>query len=102
MRKTGETWGGGRPRPCAGPRLGPNRPREVGEGRTARQPGQVRKEAALTRQGGSLSSLPPSPAPFAINDLSLSARAATAARHIPRGASHGCVPTPLLAAGEGA
>ena len=34
---------------------------EVGEGRTARQPGQVRKEAALTRQGGSLSNLPPSP-----------------------------------------
>ena len=32
--------------------------REVGEGRTARQPGQVRKEAALTSQGGSLSNLP--------------------------------------------
>jgi len=34
--------------------------RKVGEGRTARQSGQVRKEAALTRQGGSLSNLPPS------------------------------------------
>src|SRR5208282_4360738 len=44
--------------PCAGPRHGPHRRREVGEGRTARQPGQVRKEAALTRQGGSLSNLP--------------------------------------------
>jgi hypothetical protein len=32
--------------------------REVGVGRTTRQPGQVRKEAALTRLGGSLSSLP--------------------------------------------
>ena len=44
---------------------GPHRRREVGEGRTARQPGQVRKEAALTRQGGSLSNLPPSPLSFA-------------------------------------
>ena len=44
-------------RPCASRRHGPNRGREVGEGRTARQPGQVRKEAALTSQGGSLSSL---------------------------------------------
>src|ERR1700733_12786570 len=45
-------------RPCASRRHGPNRVREVGEGRTARQPGQVRKEAALTSQGGSLSNLP--------------------------------------------
>src|ERR1700738_2236498 len=37
---------------------GPNRCWEVGGGRTTRQPGQVRKEAALTRPGGSLSSLP--------------------------------------------
>ena len=44
--------------PCASPHHGPHRPREVGEGRTARQPGQVRKEAALTSQGGSLSNLP--------------------------------------------
>jgi hypothetical protein len=36
----------------------PNRCWEVGGGRTTRQPGQVRKEAALTRPGGSLSSLP--------------------------------------------
>ena len=43
---------------CAGLGHGPHRRREVGEGRTARQPGQVRKEAALTRQGGSLSNLP--------------------------------------------
>ena len=40
------------------PPHGPHRRREVGEGRTARQPGQVRKEAALTSQGGSLSNLP--------------------------------------------
>ena len=44
--------------PCALPPHGPHRRREVGEGRTARQPGQVRKEAALTSQGGSLSNLP--------------------------------------------
>ncbi len=40
------------------PLPGPYRVREVGGGRTTRQPGQVRKEAALTRPGGSLSSLP--------------------------------------------
>ena len=40
------------------PAPGPNRGWEVGGGRTTRQPGQVRKEAALTRPGGSLSSLP--------------------------------------------
>ncbi len=50
-----------RPRSCAWRADGPHGGREVGEGRTARQPGQVRKEAALTRQGGSLSNLPPSP-----------------------------------------
>ena len=44
--------------PLALARHGPHRRREVGEGRTARQSGQVRKEAALTRQGGSLSNLP--------------------------------------------
>ena len=38
----------------------PYRPREVGEGRLTRQPGQIRKEAALTRPNGSSSSLPPS------------------------------------------
>ena len=36
----------------------PNRGREVGGGRSTRQPGQVRKEAALTRTGGSSSNLP--------------------------------------------
>ena len=49
---------------CARAADGPHEGREVGEGRTARQPGQVRKEAALTRQGGSLSNLPPSPPPL--------------------------------------
>jgi hypothetical protein len=43
---------------CEIRRGGPNRCWEVGGGRTTRQPGQVRKEAALTRPGGSLSSLP--------------------------------------------
>jgi len=37
----------------------PYSPWEVGEGRLTRQPGQVRKEAALTRPNGSSSSLPP-------------------------------------------
>src|SRR5664279_1274406 len=46
---------------CENPPRGPNRGREVGGGRTTRQPGQVRKEAALTRPGGSLSSLLLSP-----------------------------------------
>ena len=45
------------PRPCAGRAHSPDKAREVGEGRTARQPGQVRKEAAPTSQGGSLSNL---------------------------------------------
>jgi hypothetical protein len=46
---------------CENPPRGPNSGWEVGGGRTTRQPGQVRKEAALTRPGGSLSSLPLSP-----------------------------------------
>ena len=46
-------------RHCGTPCDGPNRRREVGGGRSTRQPGQVRKEAALTRPGGSLSNLPP-------------------------------------------
>src|ERR1700744_5377115 len=37
--------------------LGPNRRGEVGGGRATRQPGQVRKEAALTRSGSGRSSV---------------------------------------------
>src|SRR3981081_4499022 len=37
--------------------LAPNRSREIGGGRATRQPGQVRKEAALTRSGSGRSSV---------------------------------------------
>ena len=37
--------------------LAPNRGREIGGGRATRQPGQVRKEAALTRSGSGRSSV---------------------------------------------
>src|SRR6185437_2264476 len=37
--------------------LAPNRDREIGGGRATRQPGQVRKEAALTRFGSGRSSV---------------------------------------------
>ena len=67
--------------PCVWSWDRPHRLREVGEGRTARQSGQIRKEAALTRQGGSLSNLPPSPSSFALTadrtDLNASLRGAS-------------------------
>src|SRR5205085_7431262 len=37
--------------------LAPNKGREIGGGRATRQPGQVRKEAALTRSGSGRSSV---------------------------------------------
>src|ERR1700692_1435760 len=37
--------------------LAPNKDREMGGGRATRQPGQVRKEAALTRSGSGRSSV---------------------------------------------
>src|ERR1700688_4743750 len=37
--------------------LAPNKDREIGGGRASRQPGQVRKEAALTRSGSGRSSV---------------------------------------------
>src|SRR5215475_12168933 len=37
--------------------LAPNRGREIGGGRATRQPGQIRKEAALTRSGSGRSSV---------------------------------------------
>src|SRR6202162_2186312 len=37
--------------------LAPNKDREIGVGRATRQPGQVRKEAALTRSGSGRSSV---------------------------------------------
>src|SRR6476660_2161533 len=37
--------------------LAPNKNREIGGGRATRQPGQVRKEAALTRSGSGRSSV---------------------------------------------
>src|SRR3954468_16962403 len=37
--------------------LAPNKRREIGGGRATRQPGQVRKEAALTRSGSGRSSV---------------------------------------------
>ena len=46
-------------RSCAGQGFKPYRTREVGVGRFTRQPGQVRKEAALTGPSGSSSSLLP-------------------------------------------
>src|SRR5215213_8609414 len=46
------------PRPACFPRLlAPNKGREIGGGRATRQPGQVRKEAALTRSGSGRSSV---------------------------------------------
>src|SRR5438132_7431240 len=42
---------------CFLPLLAPNRDREIGGGRATRQPGQVRKEAALTRSGSGRSSV---------------------------------------------
>src|SRR5215472_2865566 len=42
---------------CFLPLLAPNRGREIGGGRATRQPGQVRKEAALTRSGSGRSSV---------------------------------------------
>src|SRR5580700_11876870 len=42
---------------CFPPLLAPNRDREIGGGRATRQPGQVRKEAALTRSGSGRSSV---------------------------------------------
>ena len=62
---------------AAAARDGPHRRREVGGGRSTRQPGQVRKEAALTRPGGSLSSLP-------LLLLYPRRRSATRVRHAPR------------------
>src|ERR1700679_2335003 len=44
-------------RACFPGRLAPNRDREIGGGRATRQPGQVRKEAALTRSGSGRSSV---------------------------------------------
>src|SRR5205085_12113688 len=47
-----------RPHPACFPGLlAPNRPWEIGGGRATRQPGQVRKEAALTRSGSGRSSV---------------------------------------------
>src|SRR5713226_1360737 len=42
---------------CFPPLLAPNKGREIGGGRATRQPGQVRKEAALTRSGSGRSSV---------------------------------------------
>src|SRR3984885_10327926 len=42
---------------CFPGRLAPNKDREIGGGRATRQPGQVRKEAALTRSGSGRSSV---------------------------------------------
>src|SRR5438105_4897111 len=42
---------------CFPPVLAPNKGREIGGGRATRQPGQVRKEAALTRSGSGRSSV---------------------------------------------
>src|ERR1700731_1443149 len=42
---------------CFPPLLAQNRDREIGGGRATRQPGQVRKEAALTRSGSGRSSV---------------------------------------------
>src|SRR5579871_6197948 len=54
----GGPWGGTGPHPaCFLGLLAPNRGREIGGGRATRQPGQVRKEAALTRSGSGRSSV---------------------------------------------
>src|SRR3984885_1474025 len=42
---------------CFSGLLAPNKDREIGGGRATRQPGQVRKEAALTRSGSGRSSV---------------------------------------------
>src|SRR5436305_6270565 len=42
---------------CFPPLLAPNKGREIGGGRATRQPGQVRKEAALTRSGSGRSTV---------------------------------------------
>src|SRR5665213_2457979 len=47
----------GRRRACFPGLLAPNKGREIGGGRATRQPGQVRKEAALTRSGSGRSSV---------------------------------------------
>src|SRR6185295_20171357 len=47
----------GRHPACFPALLAPNRHREIGGGRATRQPGQVRKEAALTRSGSGRSSV---------------------------------------------
>src|SRR5882757_9744255 len=65
--------------------LAPNRCREIGGGRATRQPGQVRKEAALTRSGSGRSSvsylffeeIAPKAASFALN-FALGARSLVA------------------------
>src|SRR5690349_8964734 len=44
-------------RACVPGLLAPNKDREIGGGRATRQPGQVRKEAALTRSGSGRSSV---------------------------------------------
>ena len=72
--------GGGLARPCAQGAHSPDKAREVGEGRTARQPGQVRKEAALTSQGGSLSNLLPANPPFRLCPALRAAAAASGQR----------------------
>src|SRR5271156_3739401 len=46
-----------RSRACFPALLAPNRGREIGGGGATRQPGQVRKEAALTRSGSGRSSV---------------------------------------------
>src|SRR5258708_17551218 len=45
------------PPACFPDLLAPNKDREIGGGRATRQPGQVRKEAALTRSGSGRSSV---------------------------------------------
>src|SRR3954452_22183352 len=47
----------GPPPACFPGVLAPNKDREIGGGRATRQPGQVRKEAALTRSGSGRSSV---------------------------------------------
>ncbi len=83
--------------PCARPADGPHGGREVGEGRTARQPGQVRKEAALTRQGRAPQSHPHDfPPPTSLGQTAAEpktsfcarSRRSTAAPHILRTARH--------------
>src|SRR6476646_395523 len=57
-RRRGPLAGYGGISPACFPNLlAPNRDREIGGGRATRQPGQVRKEAALTRSGSGRSSV---------------------------------------------